>query len=148
MFVDCRFRGFASDIEEEEGRAKLTRRQVRDVIRLDKSMLHFTASKHRGEMPTEGKSLLDMGFTIVSSPIAEEANIETMKFDVPCSLTTPIEHLHEAVAARTEQPPPRQVASISIPSAISEPDTLLEQKCWSLLPNEFIWLLRQVVPSK
>ncbi len=62
-FVDCLLCELPSDSEDEERHATLTRRQARDGIRLDKLMSHFKA-KHKAHRPTEGRSLLDMGFTV------------------------------------------------------------------------------------
>ncbi len=84
----------------------MTRRQGKDGIRLGGLLLDFKA-KHKGEMPIEGRSLLDMGFTLHSSPVVEDACIEIVEFDGPNSLTTTIEHLRESVEARLERSPPR-----------------------------------------
>ena len=83
-FVHCLFCGVSSDSDEDEGHVMLTRRQVKDDIHLDRLKLHFKA-KHKGQMPTEGMSLLDMGFTLHSSPIDEDVDIETVECDGPYS---------------------------------------------------------------
>jgi hypothetical protein len=62
-FVDCILCELPSDSEDKDRHATLTRRQAGDGIRLDKFMSHFKA-KHKADIPTEGRSLLDMGFTI------------------------------------------------------------------------------------
>ena len=64
--VDCLFCRVPSDSEDDEGRPTVIRRQWRDGIRLDKFMLHFNA-KHKGDLPSEGRSLLDMGFTVAGA---------------------------------------------------------------------------------
>ncbi len=65
-FVDCLFCELPIEFEDEERHATLPRRQARDDIRLDTFMSHFKA-KHKAQIPTEGKSLLEMGFTISAS---------------------------------------------------------------------------------
>ncbi len=62
-FVECLFCELPSDSEDEQRHVTLTRRQARDDIRLDNFMSHFKA-KHKARLPTEDKSLLDMGFTV------------------------------------------------------------------------------------
>ena len=61
-FVDCLFCELPSDSDDEERHATLTR----DGIRLDKFMSHLKA-KHKAHIPTEGRSLLEMGFTVSAS---------------------------------------------------------------------------------
>ena len=79
-FVDCLFCELSSDSEDEGRHATLTRRQARDGIHLDKFMSDFKV-KHKAHIPTEGMSLLDMGFTVsdgreaCSVPLEEELEI-------------------------------------------------------------------------
>ena len=124
-FVDYLFCGVPSDSEEEEGNAKLTRTQAGDGICLYILMVHLKA-KHKGEMLTEGRSLLDMGFNLHFSPIVEDADIEAVELYGLSSLTTTIEHLRESVAAQTEQPPPRPSTRTSIFVVVVESGTLLD----------------------
>jgi hypothetical protein len=61
--VDYMFCRLPSDFEDDIDRGNVWRRkQVKDGIRLNKLMKHFKA-KHKGEISSEGRSLLAMGFT-------------------------------------------------------------------------------------
>ena len=64
QFVNCSFCVVPSDTEDEDRpHASLTLKQVRDGIRLDHLLAHIK-KKHKGHMPSEGRSLLDLGFTL------------------------------------------------------------------------------------
>ena len=91
-------------------RAKIRRKQAKDGIRLDKLLQHFKV-QHKGDIPSEGRSLLDMGFTrdlgrsTVEMP--QDAAMETEEIAEPSSIPTRIQLRHDLVVARTEQPPSR-----------------------------------------
>ena len=104
-------------------------------------------------MPTEGRSLLDMGFTLHSSTIIEDDGIEAVDSDGPGSLTTTIKHyLREIVAARTGQLHLRPSATTTILVVIGESGTLLEQQFWRFFTQQFDTIIKanctaQVIPS-
>ena len=108
--VDCLFCRLPSDSEDEGVRAKIRRKQAKDGIRLDKLMQHFKV-QHKGDIPSEGRSLLDMGFTRdlgrLTVEMPQDAAMETEEIAEPSSIPTRIQLRHDLVVARTEQPPSR-----------------------------------------
>ncbi len=79
----------------------MPRRQVQDGIRLERLMLHFK-DKHKGELPCEGISLLDMGLTLQSTPIDVDADQGTEETIGPSSLITPVDQHRTTLAAGTD----------------------------------------------
>ena len=61
-FVDSMFYGCPSDSPDDERLEKLTRKQIRDGICLDHLRDRYM-KRHKRDVPSEDKSLLDMGFT-------------------------------------------------------------------------------------
>ena len=134
--VDCMFCRLPSDSEDEGGRAKIRRKQAKDDIRLDKLLQHFKKN-HKGDMPSEGMSLLDMGFTRdVGRDTAQLSHDSVMELEEeggPSTATPPMQHLQETVAARTTQPPPRHASTTPISVAIAELDRLPGTPFWRSL---------------
>jgi hypothetical protein len=134
-FVDCLICRLPSDSEEEEGRTTLRRSHVKDGIRLDKLPQHFKA-KHKGHLPSEGMSLLDMGFTrgnATSTQLSEDAVMETEEEGGPSTSPPPMTEPRASVAARAMQPPPRQAAATPISTAIAEMGLIEGQPFWRVL---------------
>jgi hypothetical protein len=105
-FVDYLICRPPTDSESEEVRTTLRRRHVKDGIRLDKLSQHFKA-KHKGHLPSEGMSLLDMGFTrgnAASTELSEDAVMETEEEGVPRTSPPPMSEPRAIVAARPMQP--------------------------------------------
>ncbi len=75
-------------------------------------------------MPSEGMSLLAMGFALQTIVMVEDAGLETKESAEPSSLTTPNEQLRESLAARIEKLLPKQGATTHILVVIAEADTL------------------------
>ena len=111
-----------SDSDNEGGRGTRRRRHARDVIRLDKFLENFKA-KHKENVPSEGRSLLDIGFTRHTSGSPPLSHDAVMGSEEEGGLITATHH-HEYVATRAMQPPPRQVASTPIPHATAETETM------------------------
>ncbi len=107
--VDCLFCRLPSDSEDEGGRGRVRLRQAKGGIWLDKFLQHFKKI-HKGDMPSEGMSLLDMGFTSDSvrpDQLSEDAIMETEEEGRP----TPMAQASAIFTARTMQPPPRQATA-------------------------------------
>ena len=101
----------------------MTRRQVQDGIRLDRLMLHFKA-KRKGELPSEGRSLLDMGFTLHNTPIDVDANQGIEETPGPSSLITPVDQHRSTVVARTCQLLYEEATTTPILAAIAKSSTM------------------------
>jgi hypothetical protein len=85
----------------------MIRRQWRNDIKLDKSMLHFKA-KHKGDIPSEGRSLLDMGFTVAGTRGDSSMPMEAEESAGPgSSRDDEIQQHRGSAAALTENLPPR-----------------------------------------
>jgi hypothetical protein len=119
------FCGCPSDSPDDERLEKLTRKQIRDGIRLDHLRDHYM-KKHKRDAPSEGRSLLDMGFTRAggSGAAGLSTNAE-MEIEESASLRLNMEQPDESVAAHTEQrllgpalprPTPVAIAEIGMPS--------------------------------
>jgi hypothetical protein len=88
-YVDCLLCGVPSDSDDDIVKRKLTIKQVNQGIRLDMLMIHYKG-KHRDAFPSEGRSLLDLGFTVASvveatthvvdDAIPSEANMGTDEY--------------------------------------------------------------------
>ena len=102
LFVDCLFIKVPSDSDDEHVlRATFTRMQAKHGIRMDKLKTQYKR-KHKGEMPSEGMSLLDLGFTLVArredAAISSDGELENEESATPCTST--MEQPHDHVAAQ------------------------------------------------
>jgi len=70
--VECLICGIPSDSEDDVSRRKLTKKHVKQGIRLDRLMIHFKG-RHRDAFPLEGRSLLGMGFIAANTAVAIKA---------------------------------------------------------------------------
>jgi hypothetical protein len=101
--------------------------------------LHHFKKNHKGDMPSEGMSLLDMGFTRDSDThdqLSEDALMETKEEGGPSSSPTPMAQACAILIARAMQPPPRQATSAPIPTAIAEMGLLEGHPFWRVLGQQ------------
>ena len=87
-FVDCLLCAVPSDSENDQVRRKMTRKNTRKGIRLDRLMRHFNG-QHRSEPSTRGRTLLQYpGFSrasaghetvVASHPRSPDSDIEPME---------------------------------------------------------------------
>jgi hypothetical protein len=117
-----------SDSEDEVERGNLWRqKQVIDGIRLDKLLKYFKA-KHKGEIPSEGNSRLDMGFTReYGREAAHLSNDEVTEIEESARISLMTSRMHqlcEALTTRPEDPLRRQATTSTTLAAIDETDTL------------------------
>ena len=104
-FVDCMFCGCPSDSPDDKRLEKLKRKQIIDGIRLDHLRDHYM-KKHKHDLPSEGKSLLDMGFTRAGgSGAAGLSTYAEIEIEESASLRLNMEQPEESVAIHTEQRP-------------------------------------------
>ena len=84
-------------------------------------MSHYK-KKHKVEMPSEGRSLLDLSFTIGSRreavAISSDGELENQESATPCTST--MEQPRDHVAAQPLHRPAGQVASTITHAAIAE----------------------------
>jgi hypothetical protein len=113
-YVDCLLCGVPSDSEDETVPRKLTRKQARQGIRLDRLMIHYKG-KHRDAFLAEGRTLFDMGF---AAPRAVEATLVVEANDMPSEAEM---ETKEHIAVRTELPSSRLSAAPPMPTVIVEP---------------------------
>jgi hypothetical protein len=117
-FVDCLMCGVSSDSDDDIARRKLTRNQVNQGIRLDKLMQHYKG-KHRDAFPSAGRSLLDLGFTILSAVYATSL-VEDVAIPSEAYMGTGDLARLKTVASRTEHPHLRRAVAPHIPIAIAK----------------------------
>ena len=144
QFVDYLLCSTPSDSEDGEVRRRMTMKNTRNGIRLDKLVKHFK-DQHRQETHNEGKTLFHYpGFsragagpeTVVASlPRSPDAELKPMKFAEP-----------QTVAARHEQHPQRPVAASDIPFATAAIGMIWGSGIGELPGCKWIKLLRQSVP--
>ena len=88
-FVDCLFCRVPSDSDDEHV-ATLTRLQAKQGIRMDHIKAHYQ-KKHKVEMPSEGRSLLDLGFTVGArrecAALSTDGELETHESATPDTST-------------------------------------------------------------
>ena len=142
-YVDCLLCGVLSDSVDDIVKRKCTRKNVNQGIRLGMLMIHYKG-KHQDAFPSEGRSLLDLGFTVASvvdDAITSEADMWT---DESVRL--------ETVASRIWQPPPRLAGTSPIPIAIAEIDMQVGQPFGRYLTRQVDTVIKanciaQVIPS-
>ena len=114
-YVDCIFCGVPNDSEDVPPvRNTLSKRQAMKGICLDMLMVHYK-KKHKDAFPSEGRSLLNMGFIVTSAAVATRA-VEA----APIPSESDMHEAEDPVAYRIDQPPPRQVATRPIHDVIVE----------------------------
>ena len=127
-FVDWLLRSAPSDSEDGEVRRRITRKNTRKGIRLDKFMKHFKV-QHREEPHNEGRTLFYYpGFsragagpkTVVAAlPRSPDLELEPIGLEEP-----------QTVAARHEQQPQRPAAETDIPFVTAEVCSDMGQPYW------------------
>ncbi len=106
-------------------------------------------------MPSEGMSMLDMGFTRDScrpTQLSEDADIETEEEGGPSSSPTPMAQAIAILASRAMQPSLRQATTTPFPIAIAKTDTQQGQQFWRVLTRNVDTIIKanctaQVIPS-
>ena len=91
--------------------------------------------KHKGEIPSEGRSLLDMGFTLgarrEAAAMSSDGELGNQESVTPGTST--MEQPRERVAAQTEQRPPRVATSTITSDAIVKVSMPPKQTLFSLV---------------
>ena len=87
---------------------------------MDKLKEHYK-NKHKGEIPSDGRSLLDIGFTLgarrEAAAMSSDGELGDQESVIPGTSTM---EKPQHVAAQTEQRPPRVAASTITPADIAE----------------------------
>ncbi len=149
-YVDCLLCGAPSDSDDDIVRRKLTRKQVNQDIRLDRLMIHYKG-KHRDAFPSEGRSLLDLGF-IDASAVGATSQVDDDAIPSEAKMGNDESVRLETVASRIRQPPPRPATTPPNPTAIAEIDMHAGQPFWRSLTRQVDTLIKansttQVIPS-